>query len=208
MAELRWLLLIGGIVLLVGVLAWTRYRAQHPVPDKPPRETPPPTGSAGVKSRQEAQGDGSEPPRASLPEMVVTLRLVSRDRVGFRGEDLVLALREAGLRHGRYGIFHRHDAGAEDGEPLFSAASLTEPGSFDLSQLRTTSYPGISLFLALPGPADGVVSFDAMVTAARALAAALQGTLLDEQGSTLSIQRERVLREEVIQFDHRHGAGR
>jgi hypothetical protein len=30
----------------------------------------------------------------------------------------------------------------------------------------------------------------------------LNGDLLDESGSTLSIQRERYLREEVIQFQH------
>jgi FtsZ-interacting cell division protein ZipA len=46
-----------------------------------------------------------------------------------------------------------------------------------------------------------------MVTTARALAVGLNGDLVDEQGSTLSIQRERYLREEVIQFQHRQGRG-
>ena len=39
-----------------------------------------------------------------------------------------------------------------------------------------------------------------MMAAARALAQSLDGELLDESGSTLSIQRERYLREEIIQF--------
>jgi FtsZ-interacting cell division protein ZipA len=41
-----------------------------------------------------------------------------------------------------------------------------------------------------------------MMQAARALAQTLDGELLDESGSTLSIQRERYLREEIIQFQH------
>ena len=52
-----------------------------------------------------------------------------------------------------------------------------------------------------------MAAFDLMVATARALAAGLRGDLVDEQGSTLSIQRERYLREEVIQFQHRQGRG-
>ena len=54
----------------------------------------------------------------------------------------------------------------------------------------------------LPGPIDSVEAFDLMMTAARALAQSLDGELLDESGSTLSIQRERYLREEIIEFQH------
>ena len=61
---------------------------------------------------------------------------------------------------------------------------------------------GISLFLILPGPVEGAEAFDMMMAAARAVAQALNGELLDESGSTLSIQRERYMREEVIQFEH------
>jgi FtsZ-interacting cell division protein ZipA len=41
-----------------------------------------------------------------------------------------------------------------------------------------------------------------MMTAARTLAQSLSADLLDESGSTLSIQRERFMREEIIQFQH------
>lgn len=75
----------------------------------------------------------------------------------------MLALREAGLRHGRFGIFHRSTSPIDD-SPLFSVASLTEPGSFDLTSLRTDVYQGVSLFLGLPGPGDGLEAFDAMLS--------------------------------------------
>jgi cell division protein ZipA len=58
--------------------------------------------------------------------------------------------------------------------------------------------------LVLPGPLPGVEAFDIMMAAARTLAQELNGELLDESGSTLSIQRERYMREEVVQFQHRH----
>jgi cell division protein ZipA len=56
------------------------------------------------------------------------------------------------------------------------------------------------LFLVLPGPVEGAEAFDLMMEAARAIAQSLGGELLDETGSTLSIQRERYIREEIIQF--------
>ena len=56
--------------------------------------------------------------------------------------------------------------------------------------------------IKLPGPIDGVEAFDDMVDIARALAKQLGGELFDEQGSTLSLQRQRYLREEVVQFQH------
>ena len=62
--------------------------------------------------------------------------------------------------------------------------------------------PGISLFMVLPGPIDGADAFDLMMAAARTLAQSLNAELLDESGSTLSIQRERYLREEIVQFEH------
>ena len=77
-----------------------------------------------------------------------------------------------------------------------------EPGSFDLENIGNQEIPGISLFLVLPGPIDSVEGFDLMMIAARTLAQSLNGELLDESGSTLSIQRERYLREEIIQFQH------
>ena len=85
---------------------------------------------------------------------------------------------------------------------IFSAASLVEPGTFDMTTIREQEIPGISLFMVLPGPVDGAQSFDLMIAAARTLMQSLDAELLDESGSTLRIQRERYMREEVIQFEH------
>ncbi len=145
--------------------------------------------------------DEDEPVAESSPQKIVTLRIVARDRGSFKGDDLILSLRGIGMRHGKFGIFHRID-GENEEATIFSAASLVEPGSFDLENIKEQSIPGISLFLVLPGPLEGAEAFDMMIESARTITQALNGELLDESGSTLSIQRERYMREEVIQFEH------
>ena len=203
MTELRWVLLLAALLILVAVFLWTRYRPRLGDRFRFPgrREVSAPGSADGTR---QFQGQPAKSQLAALPAKIVTIRMLSRAAEPFPAEELVLALREAGLRHGRFGIFHFHATDADDA-PVFSVASLTEPGSFDLTRLRTDVYQGVSLFLGLPAPIEGVAAFDAMVNAGRAIAKRLHGNLVDEHGSTLSVQRERYLREEVIQFQHRQG---
>ena len=105
------------------------------------------------------------------------------------------------MRHGKFGIFHRVE-GTDDDNIVFSVASLIEPGTFDLTNIRQQELPGVTMFMILLGPKDGTEAFDEMVETARTLAETLDGELLDEAGSSLSIQRERFLREEIIQYQH------
>ena len=204
MTELRWVLLLAALLILVVLFLWTRYRPGLSNPFRPASR--PDVFASAVSGDKHGPPEPSAklPLAAALPAKVVTIRMLSRSASPFPAEDLILALREAGLRHGRFGIFHHYLTDTDD-TPVFSVASLTEPGSFDLTRLRTDVYQGVSLFLGLPGPIDGAAAFDAMVEAGRAVAKRLDGNLVDEHGSTLSVQRERYLREEVIQFQHRQG---
>jgi cell division protein ZipA len=203
MTQLRWVLLIAALLILVALFVWTRYRSRLVGRFRLPARVAAAKPAAASGGRQEPTLPGRAPVPL-LPEKIVTIRILSRAGTPFRAEDLVLALREAGLRHGRFGIFHAPVSDTDD-TPIFSVASLTEPGSFDLTRVHTDVYQGVSLFLGLPGPVEGVTAFEAMVNAARAVAKRLDGNLVDEHGSTLSVQRERYLREEVIQFQHRQG---
>ena len=203
MTELRWVLLIAALLILVVLFLWTRYRSRLTSSFRLPIRIGAPKPVPQLGDRQEPVVP-AKPLSATLPAKIVTIRILCRGATPFAAEQLVLALREAGLRHGRYGIFHHFPSDVDD-EPVFSVASLTEPGSFDLTRLRSDVYQGVSLFLGLPGPIEGAAAFDAMVGVARAVAKSLDGNLVDEHGSTLSVQRERYLREEVIQFQHRQG---
>jgi len=219
MDGLRWLLLFFGILVIAGVYFYSR-REKAKAADTPDVERVEPTlqgedpddfdhetsiESPGLSAGEElpdatpksAAADATE----QVAQKIVTLRIVAREKKAFQGDELILSLRGIGLRHGKFGIFHRYD-GNDESRTIFSAASLVEPGSFDLANIKEQQIPGISLFLVLPGPVDSVEAFDLMMAAARALAQSLDGELLDESGSTLSIQRERYLREEIIQFQH------
>ncbi|MBT8096643.1 MAG: cell division protein ZipA C-terminal FtsZ-binding domain-containing protein [Woeseia sp.] len=216
MDGLRWLLLIFGVLMVAGVYWYSRREASRPSLDKIPDRLEPSLGVAddsdaettGVVSNPDVPLDEEPPPgsppegeieQEAPPEKIVTLRIIAPHRGAFAGDELALGLRAVGMRHGRFGIFHYYD-GDDENRVVFSAASLVEPGSFDLANLREQKFPGISLFMVLPGPVEGVKAFDTMMTAARELTTRLSAELLDETGSNLSIQRERYIREEIIQY--------
>lgn len=208
MDGLRWLLLFFGVLVIAGVYFYSRREREKAEEEPAPDRRLPPTlgGDPKPEAEPEPLAEIVEPVdavevRPVGKQKIVTLRLIARDGGAFKGDELVLSMRGIGLRHGKFGIFHRYDGNDEE-RTVFSAASLVEPGSFDLANIKDQELPGISLFLVLPGPIDSVEAFDMMMECARTLTQSLDGELLDESGSTLSIQRERYMREEVIQYQH------
>ncbi len=206
MDGLRWLLLLFGLLVIAGVYLLSRRergKAKNEESTSDRREPSLLAGSAA--SPADAEDDGLAPDgdadNAAAEQKIITLRVVARDKGAFAGDELVLILRGIGMRHGQFGIFHRHED-MDDSDVVFSVASLVEPGSFDLENIKEQKIPGISVFMVLPGPIDAAEAFDLMMAAARTLSQSLNAELLDESGSTLSIQRERYLREEIIQYQH------
>jgi cell division protein ZipA len=208
MWDLRWVLFGLGALVLVGVYLWSRgIVSRDMLPTLPRRkQRTEPVISESVAS---ASPSAPEPAAASLvetvpveekpaPDRIVALRLVPRG-AELASERAVAALRNAGLEHGRYSIFHRQLGANREG---FSVASLTEPGTFDVERLGDTTIAGLSFFVVLPGDGDPVSRFDAMVETARALSVELAADLFDERGSSWSSQRERYLREELIEYRH------
>ncbi|MDY0065079.1 MAG: cell division protein ZipA C-terminal FtsZ-binding domain-containing protein [Steroidobacteraceae bacterium] len=121
------------------------------------------------------------------------------------GAKLLQALREEGLEHGKYDVFHRmHDGAAS----LFSVASMVEPGTFDLDEMAQMQYPGLTLFAQLPGPAPGMHALNELIACARKLQQALGGTLQDDRGVPLTVHRIERMRQEVREFERPSGGGR
>ena len=215
MDGLRWLLLGFGLIVVAAVYLYTRIQRKK-AQDSPQKdlfddraEPALDTGRVEPVFAEAPAGVDTddapiEEPAAPPEQKIVTLRIVARNNGAFAGDELVLSLRGIGMRHGKFGIFHRFEGNDED-QIVFSAASLVEPGSFDLTNIKDQEIPGISLFMVLPGPMDGAEGFDLMMATARALAQSLNAELLDESGSTPSIQRERYLREEIIAYEHHQG---
>jgi cell division protein ZipA len=220
MWELRWILLTLGILLMgfLYLLGRGVFRRSSPPAgatrsgahrNKPPKigaiDAVDDAGSTELDADPQASGESEapgSPARPAVPprtDRIITIRFIPKEK-DLNAERVVLALRKAGLTHGRYGIFHRVGDRGEDS--LFAVANLTEPGSFELTNLSERVIPGMSFFMILPGPADPVTSFDLMVQTARSLAHDLEAELHDEKGSSWSIQRERYVREEIIRYRH------
>ncbi len=204
MGEFRWLLLAAGIAVLAGVFWWSRREAagkRFQTPAILKRKLPDLAAARHNEVSAAQPGDESAAgPTAVTPHKIIAVRLTAPANGTFAGEMLQAALDEAGLRHGLYGIFHRHDP-ANEKVIRFSVASLIEPGRFDPARFATDRFPGITLFFPVTPGADNLAAFDDMMLTARKIAVRLEGELLDERGSRLSVQRERYLREEVMQMN-------
>lgn len=130
---------------------------------------------------------------------IIALRLAFPERVV--GVQLLELLKNERVEHGKFNIFHR----LHDGGTVFSLASMVEPGTFDPELMSDQQFPGVTLFMLLPGPLDGLIAYDQMLSFAQRLAHATNGLLQDERGSRLTAQIMDRLRDEVLDFQHLMG---
>lgn len=212
MDSFRWVLLLVGLLVIAGVFAYSRGWLAWKLPKLPKlrlRRRAQEEAEALADADEAAVPDAepAEPKVVSpklLPDsLVVTVRILPQLNEQFPAEKMILALRSAGLTHGKYGIFH--SMSDEDIPRIrYSVASLVEPGSFDLTKLKDSCYEGVSVFMVLPAAENGVSLFDSMLETARQVVKEVGGRLVDERGGALSVQRERYMREEVIEFLRRN----
>lgn len=235
MDNMRWILLLIGAVLVLGIYVAGRlqaWRASRPVrPSRPEsgrriarrrRQREPELArmddidtDANVDAELERLGqllaedvtDSREPPmvevRAAKPapvpcEKVFSLFVLAPAHVPFRGTMLLGALQAAGLEYGDMQIFHRNETINGRVHHLFSVANIREPGILDPAAMEDFTTQGVVLFLQVPGAADAVRAFDAMVKSARILADNLDGTVCDATRSVMTNQTTSHLRDEVI----------
>ena len=214
MDEMRWLLLVIGIFIVLGIYLFDRWaarkidlrshddqRKEPSINDKSPDDECIDVMKINSEPKESSFETETKPkPKHSKSgeQFVVTIRLVAINNATYAGDDLVLALREHGMQLGDHGIFHFFKD--EDREIVFSAASLVEPGTFDLKKIKDQRIPGITFFMVLPTVLNGIEAFDEMISIVKKISYSLKGELLDESGSSFSIQRERYIREEVIEF--------
>lgn len=166
---------------------------------------PPAATTTQAAARASAPPASSESPPTATPQAanasetqrIVTVRVSAAGESRWAGTDLMAALENHGLAYGRYHVFHRKHT---DGRTLFCAASLVEPGTFDIAQMPHEQYRGLTLFAVLPGPAVPLQTLDALIETAGQLAEALHGTVQDSKGMPMSLQRALALREEVARF--------
>jgi cell division protein ZipA len=260
MDNLRWILLLSGIFLIIGIFTWEMFRRRHPEWDDPGdnadqsfetegdglfgepakdrhAQRDDSGGPANTVSRRDANvemGDladvrrqapqgiaaprversvvhapaipGDAAPSTNQPDepLICAIAVTAKPGHRFSGDRICEALEAFGLHYGTMGIFHRYGPGEElNREPVFSAANMLEPGSFDLGAIDSLYTPGLMLFMRLPGEMDGTEAFDLMLTTGKQLAERLGGELRDETRSSLTPQSISHMRERIIDFGRR-----
>ncbi|MEO8673695.1 MAG: cell division protein ZipA [Tahibacter sp.] len=141
-------------------------------------------------------------------ERIVTLFVSSRAGSVMHGADLVVAAEKCGLEFGDMGIFHRMVDGKPELGPIFSAANMVKPGHFDMSRVDQLNTPGLSFFMALPGPLSALDAWDTMLPTAQRLAELLDAVVLDEERNALGRQRVAHIRDELRAWDRRRDGNR
>ena len=98
-------------------------------------------------------------------------------------------------------ILSKTEGNLEDGQPIFRAANIVNPGTFDPDTVDQFSTPGISMFMLLPAPVNNLLAFEQMLAVARRLAEALDGRLLDSGRQEMTAQAIEQARRHIREFD-------
>lgn len=179
--------------------------AEEPEPVVEARSAPTPDTADAAPRISDAPTLGmssTPPPRRIERRKIIALRLATLPQ-RIPGARLQEVLEAESLQHGKYSVFHRL---ADNGEIIFSVASMVEPGTFDLEKMPNETYPGVTLFAQLPGPIAGMLALNELIACGRRLHAALGGTLQDERGVPLTVHRIERMRQEIREFEQRLGS--
>ncbi len=130
------------------------------------------------------------PSKKSAPEFsdqILVINVTAPKDKPFQGYEMLQAILAEGFRFGSKQLFHRHKDQQGLGTVLFSLASATSEGTFNIEQIDGFSCRGLTLFMHLPASTGGGMAvLDLMLNAARALAETLQGEVRDSRLQILS----------------------
>lgn len=154
-------------------------RAQEPVVQAAPEASSTPSATPVDEAT----------PKAAR-ELIVVLGVTAGRSREFNGPDLQAAFQKAGLYYGDMNIYHAPvDMERVDGPRLFSVANMVEPGTLEPEKLKLLTTPGLFLFTRLPGPVNGLETFDHLHATARFLARELGGEVCDERRQPITPEK-------------------
>jgi len=117
---------------------------------------------------------------------LLVLHIMAPANQAFIGYELLQALLSSGLRFGEMNIFHRYEQPTGQGKILFSLASATEPGTFNLDEIGSLVCIGLSLFMKVNTLENPAKVFNLMLDTARLLAEDLGAKVVDEHYQELT----------------------
>lgn len=118
---------------------------------------------------------------------VTAIHVMAKKDHKFSGHLLLQTLLSHQLRFGEMNIFHRYQGDNGQGPVMFSLASATEPGTFDINNMGAFPGKGLTLFMRLSGNQTiDKERFDLMTKTARSLAEKLGGQLYDNHRNEIA----------------------
>ncbi len=107
----------------------------------------------------------------------IVINVIAKKGGHFASYDLLQAISATGMQYGAMNIFHFVEDSPRGKLTLFSLASATEPGEFDLNNVGNLSCAGLTLFMNIARVPDPGDVFVLMLESAEQLAEDLDGEL-------------------------------
>src|SRR5690554_653458 len=136
-------------------------------------------------------------------QMALVIHCISRDELGFSGEDMVNLFNQCDVRFGEREIFHRFEQAEGKGSIQFSIVHSFEPRHFSPETILDQHFRGLSLFMKLPGAKNPSAAYEAMVAIAQLLAKHFNADLFDGERSALTQQTIEHERQQIVDFEYR-----
>lgn len=141
------------------------------------------------------------------PDELMFIMLAAKPDRPYAGYELLQSLLSSGLRFGAMELFHRYEDLNGKGKVLFSVASASETGTFEINKMGAYSGKGLMLFMRLSHQKDLLLAFDAMVETARQLVEDLGGEILDDERRVLTNDKIEKMRKRIVDFEKKQLIG-
>lgn len=136
-------------------------------------------------------------------QRIVVLHVACRDGQYFQGEEVHAALRNCKLQFGMQDVYHRITEENGVPESVFTVANMLKPGFLNPDEAAGLQTPGLTMFMILPGPVDGVGAFKDMMETANNLAQKLGGEVLDDTRVLLKRQTAQFMLDEIAEAERK-----
>lgn len=191
----------GGVPDATAEASWQAYkqsvRDTHPLPDEADARdaAQAPRASERLEMRPQRPPEGEHE--------IFILHVASPDGRFFDGPDIHAVLAAQGLKFGLNDIYHRVTETHGVAESVFAVANMLKPGTLDPVDQDHLATPGLTLFLVVPGPLDGMRAMRDMMETANAIADAVGGEVLDDKRARLKAQTAQYMLDQIVELDRR-----
>jgi cell division protein ZipA len=160
-----------------------------------------------VLNETKATAKAQQEPTHDIAPEFLSLNIRAAREYPIAGASLLASMLTLGFKFGESDIFHRHVNSNGKGPVLFSIANMFKPGVFDVHNMESQQFHGLTLFMALPIDGDAHQVFNMMHNAARKLADEFGAEVLDEYRSALTQQGLQHYVERIREFERRRLLG-